>query len=31
VEVAYPCHNAIMDGSRFREVIDQYLASKGAL
>lgn len=31
VEVAYPCHNQIMDGARFRIVIDAYLASKGAL
>ncbi len=30
VEVAFPCHNEIMDGARFRAVIDEYLASKGA-
>lgn len=30
VEVAYPCHNAIMDGERFRAVIDAYLSSRGA-
>jgi glyoxylase-like metal-dependent hydrolase (beta-lactamase superfamily II) len=31
VEVAYPCHNQILDGARFRAVIDAYLSSKGAL
>lgn len=31
VEVAYPCHNTIMDGNRFRQVIDGYLREKGAL
>jgi len=31
VEVAYPCHNEIMDGARFRAVIDAYLSAKGAL
>lgn len=30
VEIAYPCHNQIMDGARFRAVIDAYLAHKGA-
>lgn len=29
VEIAYPCHNQILDGDRFRAVIDAYLASKG--
>ena len=31
VQTAYPCHNQIMDGARFRAVIDAYLASKEAL
>ena len=28
VEIAYPCHNHIMDGARFRAVIDAYLSAK---
>lgn len=31
VEVAYPCHNEIMNGARYRQVIDNYLTEKGAL
>ena len=31
VEVAYPCHNHIMDGARFQTVIEKYLKEKGAL
>lgn len=28
VEVAYPCHNQILDGDRFRAVIDAYLSRR---
>ena len=28
VETAYPCHNQIMNGARFRALIDAYLAEK---
>jgi glyoxylase-like metal-dependent hydrolase (beta-lactamase superfamily II) len=31
VETAYPCHNEIIDGARFRVVINNYLAEKGTL
>ena len=31
VEVAYPCHNEIMDGARFRAVIHAYLEAKSTL
>ena len=30
VEIAFPCHNQIMNGERFRAVIDAYLSSQGA-
>lgn len=28
VEIAYPCHNQIMDGARFGAVVDAYLSAK---
>ena len=31
VETAYPCHNQIMDGARFRAVIDAYISSKESI
>jgi glyoxylase-like metal-dependent hydrolase (beta-lactamase superfamily II) len=31
VEIAYPCHNQIINGERYRAVIDEYLRAKGAI